>query len=245
MRHTKILFMTLTAIVGGLAWLIYPQAGDDEAVLNAQQTQAQPQPPAPPAAAPAHQGQSQTPSGPAPGPVVATPSPAPAGSGSRNTANMPLPEPIPRASRQPQAELWQVSTNAPATQVDGIPATRISVQPRVLDTMHVGQEVTLPIPNLNRSVTAKITSTHNQLNNVEVFKGPITDGHPKDNVIITRGQTSTYVVVATREGVYSATIDNRTGNATLTDEGDINEGIQPGDDSVTVPGIEMPTPESS
>lgn len=158
---------------------------------------------------------------------------------------MPLPEPIQRAPRQPRAELWQVNATDPSTEVNGIPATRISVAPQLLDGMHVGQEVTLPIPALNRSVTAKITSTHNQLNNVEVFKGPITDGHPKDNVIITRGQTSTYVVVATREGTYSATIDNRTGNATLTDEGDINEGIQPGDDSITVPGIEMPTPESS
>jgi len=53
------------------------------------------------------------------------------------------------------------------------------------------------------------------------------------------------VIVATREGVFSATIDNRTGSATLTDEGDINGRIDTGDDTMTVPGIEMPVPEAS
>lgn len=243
MRHTKLMIMTLLAIAGGLTWLLYPQTQTEVAPPEDAQAQAQPQgqsTPAPPAP-----GNTKPASGsaPGPGPVVATPSPA--GSGGSSSANMPLPEPIQRAPRQPRVELWRVNATDPSTEVNGIPATRISVAPQLLDGMHVGQEVTLPIPALNRSVTAKITSTHNQLNNVEVFKGPITDGQPKDNVIITRGQTSTYVVVATREGTYSATIDNRTGNATLTDEGDINEGIQPGDDSMTVPGIEMPTPESS
>lgn len=243
MRHTKIMIMTLLATAGSLVWLIYPQPQTDS--VSPENGHAQPHHSGQTALAPATASKAQPASGSTPGPVVATPSPAPTGSGGKTTANMPLPEPIQRPPRQPRAELWQVDANTPATQVDGIPATRISVEPQLLDGMHVGQQVTLPIPALNRSVTARITSTHNQLNNVEVFKGPITDGHPKDNVIITRGQTNTYVVVATREGVYSAIIDNRTGNATLTDEGDINEGIQPGDDSVTVPGIEMPTPESS
>ena len=243
MRHTKLMIMTLLAIAGGLAWLIYPQNQNEVAPPEDVQAQAQQNGQAAPASpAPGH---TKPAPGPDPGPVVATPSPVPAGSSGSTGANMPLPEPIQRPARQPRVELWQVDAKNASTEINGIPATRISVAPRLLEGMHVGQEVTLPIPALNRSVTAKITSTHNQLNNVEVFKGPITDGDPKDNVIITRGQTNTYVVVATREGTYSATIDNRTGNATLTDEGDINEGIHPGNDSVTVPGIKMPTPESS
>ncbi|ENO15381.1 hypothetical protein J057_08521 [Marinobacter nanhaiticus D15-8W] len=239
------MIMTLLATAGGLAWLIYPQTQSEVASPEAQaQTQPKGQSASTPPPTPGNMKPAPG-SAPGPGPVVATPSPVPAGSGGNSSANMPLPEPIQRAPRQPRAELWQVDTKDPSTEVNGIPATRISIAPQLLDAMHVGQEVTLPIPALNRSVTAKITSTHNQLDNVEVFKGPVTDGHPKDNVIITRGQTSTYVVVATREGTYSATIDNRTGNATLTDEGDITEGIHPGDDSISVPGIEMPTPESS
>lgn len=243
MRHTKFIIMTLIAVVGVITWLIYPNNSANKDTPETAQNQAQSQghtPPVPPAP-----NKPKSSSGSAPGPAVATPSPAPAGSGRSGSASMPLPEPIPQAPRQPRAELWQVNAKDPSTEVDGIPATRVDVEPQLLEGMHVGQELTLPIPGLNRSVTARITTTHNQLNNVEVFKGPITDGHPKDNVIITRGQTNTYVVVATREGVYSATINNRTGSATLTDEGDINEGILPGDDSITVPGIEMPTPESS
>ncbi|MGP4845271.1 hypothetical protein ACTXGQ_14130 [Marinobacter sp. 1Y8] len=164
-----------------------------------------------------------------------------------NKTSMPLPEPVhhPKWPPQQHVELWQVDSSDPDTTVDGIPATKMTVEPELLSSMHVGQEVTLPIPALNRSVTATLTSTHNQLNNVEVFKGPITDGNDKDNVIITRGKTNTHVIVATREGVFSATIDNRTGAATLTDEGDINGMIDGGDDSVTVPGIEMPVPEAS
>lgn len=203
---------------------------------------------------PAPQAASQAPqSAPAPANAAGQASPSahpPTTANPQTTASsaaMPLPEPVhhPKWPPQQRVELWQVDAADPDTTVDGIPATKMTVEPKLLSSMHVGQEVTLPIPALNRSVTATLTSTHNQINNVEVFKGPITDGSDKDNVIITRGKTNTHVIVATREGVFSATIDNRTGNATLTDEGDINGMIDTGDDTMTVPGIEMPVPEAS
>jgi hypothetical protein len=164
----------------------------------------------------------------------------------QSTPSAPLPEPIHRRLAPPPAvDLWQVDPNDPQTTVDSIPATNVAVAPEVLDSLHVGQRVSMAIPSLNRTVTAEVTSTHNQLNNVAVFKGPITGGHDKDNVIITRGKTSTHVIVATREGVFSGVLDNGSGEGTLTDEGEINSRMRGLDDAVTAPGLEMTNPETA
>ena len=158
----------------------------------------------------------------------------------------PLPEPIQRPkNRPPKIDLWQIDPDNAETTVDTIPATRASVSVAALNSIHVGQTITMSLPSLNRTVTAEVESTHNQLNNVEVFKGPITDGHPKDNVIITRGKTHTHVIVATREGTFTAVVDNQTGAATVTDEGDINARAHQGEDGISYPGLEMPTPETA
>jgi hypothetical protein len=169
------------------------------------------------------------------------------GSGSSAGSTMPLPEPIPSdaAPAQSRVELWKEPQGNTDIEVDGIPATRLQVDPAVLRTLQVGQTVDFQVPPLNRTVSAELVSTHNQLNKVEVFKGAIRGGHEKDNVIVTRGETSTYVVIATREGVFSAVIDNASGEAVLTDEGDINRRINDQDDAVMEEGLEMPLPQAN
>ncbi|MGQ7273283.1 hypothetical protein [Marinobacter sp. V034] len=244
-RSGSLLFLAggLVIIAVGFFWLSRSGSPDlPDTVQTADQPDPQAASQAPRPAPSAATAKTAGPSG--------APAQAPATTAAQTTGSsttMPLPEPVhhPKWPPQQRVELWQVDAADPDTTVDGIPATKMTVEPELLSSMHVGQEVTLPIPALNRSVTATLTSTHNQINNVEVFKGPITDGNDKDNVIITRGKTNTHVIVATREGVFSATIDNRTGSATLTDEGDINGRIDTGDDTMTVPGIEMPVPEAS
>lgn len=148
----------------------------------------------------------------------------------------------PARNARPVVSLWQTGSSAPKTEVDGFPATRLKADPDTLAGLHVGQKVALRVPDLNRTLTAELTTTHNQLNNIEVFRGPVTGGHDKDNVIVTRGEKSTYVVLSTREGVYSAVIDNRTGDAVLTSEADVRDNMAGHDDAIHVPGIEQTPP---
>lgn len=148
----------------------------------------------------------------------------------------------PARDARPVVALWQAGDNPTKTDVDGFPATRLKANPDALASLHVGQQVALQVPELDRTVTARLTTTHNQLNNIEVFRGPVSGGHEKDNVIVTRGRTSTYVVLSTREGVYSAVIDNRSGDAVLTSETDVQNNLAGEQDAIPVPGINQTPP---
>lgn len=162
---------------------------------------------------------------------------------SEQAADVPPPIPGSDQPRPTAISLWQQVTEDAETEADGFPATRLQADPGSLESLHVGQHLVIDIPDLNQPLTARIESTHNQLDNVQVFRGPVMEGHDNDNVIITRGERATYVVVSTREGVYSTVIDNATGDALLTDERDIL-ARQRHDDMIPVPGIEQepPTP---
>ncbi len=162
---------------------------------------------------------------------------------------LPIPDPIPRqlgASTSAPVQLWELdSASNNSIEVDGISATSLRVEPTKLDTIKVGQTLELPIPALNKVLSAEIESTHNQLGQVKVWKGPISGGDITDNLIITQGEINTVVVVSTIQGTYTVTIDNATGKATLVDEADVNAGIIPHDDSRTVPPIELTPPNAT
>lgn len=158
-----------------------------------------------------------------------------------------VPDPIPGHDQPRPASitLWQQVPGGEHADADGFPATRLQADPGLLGTFHVGQELVIDIPDLQQPVTARLESTHNQLDSVQVFRGPVMDRGEYDNVIVTRGDTATYVVVATTESVWSAVIDHRTGETLLTDERDILVR-QRHDDYIPVPGIdqEPPSPEN-
>ncbi|WP_328188234.1 hypothetical protein [Marinobacter sp. OP 3.4] len=160
------------------------------------------------------------------------------------TSALPARPDNPARNARPVISLWEAGNHPDKTEVDGFPATRLQANPEALAGLHVGQQVALPVPELNRTVTARLTTTHNQLNNIEVFRGPVTDGHAKDNVVVTRGETSTYVVLSTRDGVYSAVIDNHSGDAVLTSETDVQDKLAGHEDAIPVPGIDQTPPGS-
>lgn len=126
--------------------------------------------------------------------------------------------------------------------MDGVPAIRMEGDQEAAASLHVGQQLALQLPDLDRTLSARLESTHNQLNDIQVFRGPVSGGHEDDNVVVTRGKKSTYVVISTREGVYSAVIDNETGDTTLTSETDIQDNLAGEDDAIPVPGVEQLPP---
>ncbi|MFC4257913.1 hypothetical protein ACFOZ5_02580 [Marinobacter lacisalsi] len=158
------------------------------------------------------------------------------------TSALPARPSNPARNARPVVSLWQAGSNPTKTEVDGFPATRLKADPDDLASLHVGQQLALEVPDLGRTLNARLTTTSNQLNNIQVFRGPVTGGHEKDNVIVTRGETSTYVVMSTTEGVFSAVINNRTGDTVLTSEKDVQDNLAGEQDAIPVPGIDQTPP---
>ncbi len=166
----------------------------------------------------------------------------------QTTAAQPMdqafPEPIESGMQNAPASLhlWQGSRNADTVMVEGFPATRVQTNPADLATLHVGQELIIDIPGLVQPVVARLDNTHNQLDTVQVFRGPILDREEHDNVIVTRGESATYLIVSTSESVWSAVMDNQTGETLITDERDVlvRQGHE---DMIPVPGYELEPPD--
>lgn len=155
----------------------------------------------------------------------------------------PLPEYSETLPKATGIDLWQVEPDDQDAYVDGIPATRVHTDPSLIEQFHVGQELGLFIPKKNLEIKTAIDSTHNQSANVNVFVGRIIDGHPKDNVIVTRGKIETHVVISSaRDGTYTAIIDNQSGETVIVDQADINANQIPFDDAILVEPIDQPPP---
>lgn len=235
-------FSTGIAVITVVLWLLFsptPQSGDGGVPRtgDAVTTPGSPTPENPTLPGSGEPGQDQ----PAPADRAASDTTA-------TTTNGPqVPPPIPghNQPRPASITLWQPVAGGEIADADGFPATRLQADPGLLGTFHVGQELVINIPDLQQPVTARLDSTHNQLDSVQVFRGPVLDRGEHDNVIVTRGDTATYVVVSTNESVWSAVIDHRSGETLLTDERDILVR-QRHDDYIPVPGIdqEPPAPEN-
>ena len=98
--------------------------------------------------------------------------------------------------------------------------------------LQVGQIVEFFVPQLGESFLSEIDSTSNQLGNVKVWKGKIQDGEDKSNFIMTQGVTMTHVVLATSKGVYTAYIDNESGEGAIVDDKEYTGHLANTDDSV-------------
>lgn len=146
--------------------------------------------------------------------------------------------------RPAQINLWQTSSGNASTTADGFPATQLQTDPAILNTLHVGQELIIDIPGLVQPVISRIEETHNQLDTVNVFSGPILNQGDHANLIITRGQNASYVIVSTNESVWSAVIDHQTGETLLTDERDILIGLSH-EDTLPVPRVDLQPPDRS
>lgn len=150
--------------------------------------------------------------------------------------SLPIPQSVEDLSRNwpDTLRLWQAAENDSSTTVDGMPATRLQVDPERLRQLHVGQTLTLDIPHQGNTLEAKITSTHNDPGGVKVWRADIADAREEAGVIITQGKIQTHLIIASEKGNYSVVIDNKTGQSTLIDEGEINARQAPFDDGIVV-----------
>ncbi|WP_157209746.1 hypothetical protein [Marinimicrobium agarilyticum] len=146
------------------------------------------------------------------------------------------------APRPSEVDLWRLDKSSPDTRVDGHPAKRLQTDPALVEQFHVGQKLTMYIPQRDMNVEARLESTRNQSANVHIFQGKLLNGSDQGSLLVARGSIETHVTISTDEGTYSAIIDNETGSTVLIDEGDITADQVPFEDGIPVPPIEQGPP---
>lgn len=165
--------------------------------------------------------------------------------GSSSPASGLPPEPPARSKPAPDRalRLWQERAVAEGEEA-GIPVTLLQADVSAFEQLAVGQTLEMPVPELGQTFQARLHSTHNQLNDVRVWKGQVKDGLKSENVIVTRGQRQTLVMLSTRQGAYTVRVDNTTGQGVLINETHANPGLGDHADYVVPPEWpEPPLPE--
>lgn len=150
-------------------------------------------------------------------------------------AALPVPEVAAPAPEGPAGlELWQAPTAAASTDLDGIPALVVRVDPKILHSLHVGQTLLLNVDDAGTQIAAEVASTYNDPQGVQVWQGSVKGGLPGSSLVIAQGQAQTHLLVTSEQGTYSAVIDHVTGEATIVDEGALMAGQASFDDAIPV-----------
>ncbi|HEY6527604.1 MAG TPA: hypothetical protein VIZ65_02835 [Cellvibrionaceae bacterium] len=115
--------------------------------------------------------------------------------------------------------LWQNKIPPNTLQQDGIEQIIVQLDPQHLASLHPGQTLILPLPDGAPEVQALITDTFNDATGTHNWRAEIQNGLANASVFITQGSTQTHIAIFTEQGSYTLIADNKTGKATLVDEG--------------------------
>ncbi|WP_163835539.1 biofilm-associated metzincin protease inhibitor BamI [Spartinivicinus ruber] len=140
---------------------------------------------------------------------------------------LPLPKkkaPLPKIDGTPVV-FWQATEKLQTVDKFDVPVHHLKVEPAYIKSIQVGQVLEFPIPELNKSFIAKLTDTANSFNGVHVWTGIMVDGGPTENVIVTRGKTQTHITISSLEGIYSAVVQNDTGETQIINENHIKAAV--------------------
>lgn len=100
----------------------------------------------------------------------------------------------------------------------GFYGQKLKTTPGFIEQLHLGQLLELPIPGLEKSVHVELTETRNVYKGREVWRGKVLGGRAVDSFSITRGEAMTIISVGTLQGVFTLSINNKTGEGVLINE---------------------------
>lgn len=115
--------------------------------------------------------------------------------------------------------LWQNKSPPITQQHDGIEHILVQLDPQHLSSLHPGQTLVMPLPDGAPEVHALITDTFNDVAGTHNWRAQVQNGLPNASVFITQGSEQTHIALFTEQGSYTLIADNKTGKATLVDEG--------------------------
>lgn len=134
---------------------------------------------------------------------------------------IPVPEALQRVpwAGPEQVVLWQNPTHPNVELHDGIEHAIVQIDPAHLSSLHPGQTLIMPLPDGAPEVHAVITETFNDAVGTHNWKTRVQNDLSNASVLITQGDQQTHIAVFTEAGSYTLIADNKTGRATLVDEG--------------------------
>jgi hypothetical protein len=191
-------------------------------------------------ASPQAQPQQQASSAPAPLKPADTTPPAPA-----STVTRVAPQEQPRTATPQQRELtlWDQQSLV-ASESNGIPVHETQVEPDLLQTISLGQTLTLAVPGRQQPLRATLSETRNN-GGAAVWQGKLLNGSDADSLTLIKGALETHITIATLEGTLSMIIDNATGKTVITDENELVLRADPNDampfDASELPPLAAPT----
>lgn len=115
--------------------------------------------------------------------------------------------------------LWENSLPSVTRQQDGIEQILVQLDPAHLASLHPGQTLVMPLPDGAPEVHALITDTFNDVTGTHNWRASVQNDLPNASVLITQGEQQTHIAIFTEQGSYTLIADNKTGKATLVDEG--------------------------
>lgn len=150
------------------------------------------------------------------------------------------PKPVVAAVAPDRLELWDSAQLREGVE-DGIPVAYATVPPALLNSLHLGQTLSLALPGRRDPLRALLEQTRNG-SGVAIWQGVLVDGDPAETLTLVRGALETHLSVATLQGSYSVIIDNRSGKAVITDENELAARANPHGDTLDYQDGEQPRP---
>lgn len=159
-------------------------------------------------------------------------------------AQMAQPAPAPAVAEQPAATLQQPQAKAPATapreldlwdqqslvatESNGMPVHETRIDPALLQSIDLGQTLSLAVPGRQQPLRATLSETRNS-GGAAIWQGKLLDGSDVDSLTLVKGALETHITVATLDGTLSMIIDNATGKTVITDENELVLRADPND----------------
>ncbi len=161
--------------------------------------------------------------------------PSPSRDAGVNSA-IPIPGPLPQTlwAGPEQIVLWKNQYPPSTSEQDGIEQINLQLDPAHLVSLHPGQTLILPLPDGAPEVRALVTHTFNDVNGTHNWRAQVQNDLPNASVLITQGSEKTHIAIFTEQASYTLIADNKTGKATLVDEGKLIARQAMVDDGVVV-----------
>ncbi|MGI0118053.1 hypothetical protein [Zooshikella sp. RANM57] len=121
-----------------------------------------------------------------------------------------------------QHQLWQLQD----ADIENKETYAVQADPAVLSSFVIDGVVTMQVTP-DHTVAAKLVETYNGDMGEMVWKGEIVDGDNTESMLVTEGERTTIISLATRYGNQTIVIDKDTGKGRATDEDKIAQSQNP------------------
>lgn len=138
----------------------------------------------------------------------------PAAQANNNLPVLPAKAATPTASAS-SVSLWDAAS-LQEVENQGITQHLTQVDPQLLNSLSVGQQLSLALPGRINPASTTLSETHNTAG-TSVWRGSMDDSEI-ETITVVKGKIETHMMIATMDGTLSIIIDNATGKTVITEQ---------------------------